>query len=161
MRTRCALRSDARSSCTTAKQWAASRVTVARSTADACALVVRRDWTQGVSSARKWLRKWTDEVAPLEALVRWLAARRCTIGRRLLGLWRDDGRPMHAAGLCAKRCALVAAVRRSMAHDARDCAAIVALNSRWRPPAGRRSGDVVTAGLISSRVWFGPVPGSP
>ncbi|KZT75475.1 hypothetical protein F511_47499 [Dorcoceras hygrometricum] len=29
------------------------------------------------------------------------------------------------------------------------------------PPAGRRSGDVVTAGLILSRVWFGPVPGSP
>ncbi|KZV24464.1 hypothetical protein F511_19095 [Dorcoceras hygrometricum] len=29
------------------------------------------------------------------------------------------------------------------------------------PPARRRSGDIVTAGLISSRVWFGPVPGSP
>ncbi|KZV13754.1 eukaryotic translation initiation factor 3a [Dorcoceras hygrometricum] len=29
------------------------------------------------------------------------------------------------------------------------------------PPAGRRSGDVMTAGLNSSRVWFGPVPGSP
>ncbi|KZV30680.1 hypothetical protein F511_41838 [Dorcoceras hygrometricum] len=35
------------------------------------------------------------------------------------------------------------------------------------PPAAapamlrRVSGDVVTAGLISSRVWFGPVPGSP
>ncbi|KZT75510.1 hypothetical protein F511_47465 [Dorcoceras hygrometricum] len=29
------------------------------------------------------------------------------------------------------------------------------------PPAGRRSRDVVTAGLISSRFWFGPVPGSP
>ncbi|KZT76344.1 hypothetical protein F511_46629 [Dorcoceras hygrometricum] len=31
----------------------------------------------------------------------------------------------------------------------------------WRPPAGRRSGDVVTAGLNSFRVWFGPVLGSP
>ncbi|KZV57271.1 hypothetical protein F511_33062 [Dorcoceras hygrometricum] len=30
-----------------------------------------------------------------------------------------------------------------------------------RPPLRRSSGDVVTAGLISSRVWFGPVPGSP
>ncbi|KZV06733.1 hypothetical protein F511_45785 [Dorcoceras hygrometricum] len=30
-----------------------------------------------------------------------------------------------------------------------------------RPPLRRCSGDVVTAGLISSRVWFGPVPGSP
>ncbi|KZT75953.1 hypothetical protein F511_47023 [Dorcoceras hygrometricum] len=30
-----------------------------------------------------------------------------------------------------------------------------------RPPLRRYSGDVVTAGLISSRFWFGPVPGSP
>ncbi|KZT76107.1 hypothetical protein F511_46868 [Dorcoceras hygrometricum] len=30
-----------------------------------------------------------------------------------------------------------------------------------RPPLRRCSGDVVTAGLISFRVWFGPVPGSP
>ncbi|KZV34266.1 hypothetical protein F511_20793 [Dorcoceras hygrometricum] len=30
-----------------------------------------------------------------------------------------------------------------------------------RPPLRRCSGDVVTAGMISSRVWFGPVPGSP
>ncbi|KZT75581.1 hypothetical protein F511_47393 [Dorcoceras hygrometricum] len=30
-----------------------------------------------------------------------------------------------------------------------------------RPPLRRVSGDVVTAGLTSSRVWFGPVPGSP
>ncbi|KZV06702.1 hypothetical protein F511_45817 [Dorcoceras hygrometricum] len=30
-----------------------------------------------------------------------------------------------------------------------------------RPPLRRSSGDVVTAGIISSRVWFGPVPGSP
>ncbi|KZT75832.1 hypothetical protein F511_47145 [Dorcoceras hygrometricum] len=32
---------------------------------------------------------------------------------------------------------------------------------RRRPPLRRVSGDVVTAGPISSRVWFGPVPGSP
>ncbi|KZT75956.1 hypothetical protein F511_47019 [Dorcoceras hygrometricum] len=30
-----------------------------------------------------------------------------------------------------------------------------------RSPLRRVSGDVVTAGLNSSRVWFGPVPGSP
>ncbi|KZV44855.1 hypothetical protein F511_17032 [Dorcoceras hygrometricum] len=30
-----------------------------------------------------------------------------------------------------------------------------------RPPLRRSSGDIVTAGLNSSRVWFGPVPGSP
>ncbi|KZV24000.1 hypothetical protein F511_43590 [Dorcoceras hygrometricum] len=32
---------------------------------------------------------------------------------------------------------------------------------RWRPSAGRRSGDVMTAAQNSSRFWFGPVPGSP
>ncbi|KZT76809.1 hypothetical protein F511_46168 [Dorcoceras hygrometricum] len=30
-----------------------------------------------------------------------------------------------------------------------------------RPPLRRVSGDAMTAGLISSRVWFGPVPDSP
>ncbi|KZV06899.1 hypothetical protein F511_45618 [Dorcoceras hygrometricum] len=30
-----------------------------------------------------------------------------------------------------------------------------------RPPLRRVSGDVVATGLISSRVWFGPVPSSP
>ncbi|KZV40418.1 hypothetical protein F511_43249 [Dorcoceras hygrometricum] len=30
-----------------------------------------------------------------------------------------------------------------------------------RPPLRRVSDDVVTAGPILSRVWFGPVPGSP
>ncbi|KZV15601.1 hypothetical protein F511_38848 [Dorcoceras hygrometricum] len=32
---------------------------------------------------------------------------------------------------------------------------------RCRPPLRRVSSDVMTVGLISSRVWFGPVPGSP
>ncbi|KZT76891.1 putative carboxylesterase 12 [Dorcoceras hygrometricum] len=46
------------------------------------------------------------------------------------------------------------------------CAA-AATSFRWwrhrrrRPPLRRCSGDVVTAGLNSSRVWFEPVPGSP
>ncbi|KZV06803.1 hypothetical protein F511_45714 [Dorcoceras hygrometricum] len=67
------------------------------------------------------------------------------------------------AGRGANRCAMI---------DARthDVAAERALRRtrifRWRrPPAGRRSGefsgDVVTVGLNSFRVWFGPVPGSP
>ncbi|KZV55335.1 hypothetical protein F511_43657 [Dorcoceras hygrometricum] len=46
----------------------------------------------------------------------------------------------------------------------RDCAALVARKNSLvaaPPPAGRRSGDVVAAGLNSFRVWFGPVPGSP
>ncbi|KZV07076.1 hypothetical protein F511_45441 [Dorcoceras hygrometricum] len=59
--------------------------------------------------------------------------------------------------------------RRPLRHDARaGCALVVSAcalaareNLEVAPPAGRRSGDVATAGLISSRVWFGPVPGSP
>ncbi|KZV26294.1 polyadenylation and cleavage factor4 [Dorcoceras hygrometricum] len=44
------------------------------------------------------------------------------------------------------------------------CAAVIFLRGGaavGRPALRRVSGDVVTAGLISSRVWFGPVPGSP
>ncbi|KZT75777.1 hypothetical protein F511_47198 [Dorcoceras hygrometricum] len=36
-----------------------------------------------------------------------------------------------------------------------------ALVARCRPPLRRVSDDIVTAGLNSFRVWFGPVPGSP
>ncbi|KZV17491.1 hypothetical protein F511_10878 [Dorcoceras hygrometricum] len=56
-------------------------------------------------------------------------------------------------------------VRHTMAHVGRamrDCAALVARKIlAAAPPAGRRSGDVMTAGLNSSRVCFGPFPGSP
>ncbi|KZV16909.1 hypothetical protein F511_23908 [Dorcoceras hygrometricum] len=46
---------------------------------------------------------------------------------------------------------------------ARRCACAVAIfrGGGRSPPAGRLSGDVATAGLNYSRVWFGPVPGSP
>ncbi|KZV49085.1 putative receptor-like protein kinase-like [Dorcoceras hygrometricum] len=57
-------------------------------------------------------------------------------------------RKLHAA-----RCARLRAASRAAA----------AFSWWWRrprPPLRRVSGDVVTA-LISSRVWFGPVPGSP
>ncbi|KZV06620.1 hypothetical protein F511_45898 [Dorcoceras hygrometricum] len=53
------------------------------------------------------------------------------------------------------------------ARARRDGARAAAASFSWwrrrlrRPPLRRVSGDVVTAGLISSRVWFGPVPGSP
>ncbi|KZT76191.1 hypothetical protein F511_46783 [Dorcoceras hygrometricum] len=52
---------------------------------------------------------------------------------------------------------------RGRAPRARPCAAAIFRGGgrRRRPPLRRRSGDVVTAGLITSRVWFGPVPGSP
>ncbi|KZT76473.1 hypothetical protein F511_46503 [Dorcoceras hygrometricum] len=53
---------------------------------------------------------------------------------------------------------------RATLHAA-SCAAAAIFVVVAPPPAGlplrRVSSDVVTAGLISSRVWFGPVPGSP
>ncbi|KZV33470.1 hypothetical protein F511_12984 [Dorcoceras hygrometricum] len=103
----------------------------------------------------------------------------------------DDGRPMHAAGLRARRCAWIAVVRRSKTHDG------WRMNARWsrdhrtlssdvaplrrdvargaarcrrdlrgggaagRPPLRRCSGDVVTVGLISSRVLVRACPGLP
>ncbi|KZT76608.1 hypothetical protein F511_46365 [Dorcoceras hygrometricum] len=61
--------------------------------------------------------------------------------------------------------------RASMARDCREPRAAlrrtIFLGGGGRRPASapamllRISGDVVTAGLISFRVWFGPVPGSP
>ncbi|KZT76653.1 hypothetical protein F511_46324 [Dorcoceras hygrometricum] len=46
---------------------------------------------------------------------------------------------------------------------ATSCAAVrfFRVAAAGRPPLRRCSGDVVTAGLILSRVLFGPVPGSP
>ncbi|KZT76496.1 hypothetical protein F511_46479 [Dorcoceras hygrometricum] len=72
---------------------------------------------------------------------------------------------------------------RKMLHHGREVAGLNGARCRWsaafchgrkrpcgarefrvavagRPPHRRCSGDVVTAGLISSRVWFGPVPDS-
>ncbi|KZV40594.1 hypothetical protein F511_09351 [Dorcoceras hygrometricum] len=43
----------------------------------------------------------------------------------------------------------------------RACGLYVVVATAGRPPLRRVSGDIVTVGLISSRVWFGPVPGSP
>ncbi|KZT76862.1 hypothetical protein F511_46113 [Dorcoceras hygrometricum] len=52
-----------------------------------------------------------------------------------------------------------------MMHAAvRSCCAAVRFSLvavAGRPPLRRISGDVVTAGLNSSRAWFGPVLGSP
>ncbi|KZT75906.1 hypothetical protein F511_47070 [Dorcoceras hygrometricum] len=58
----------------------------------------------------------------------------------------------HVAPLLARWCARPCA--RMRAREFRGGAA-------GRPPLRRFSDDVVTAGLNSFRVWFGPVPGSP
>ncbi|KZT76586.1 hypothetical protein F511_46388 [Dorcoceras hygrometricum] len=83
-------------------------------------------------------------------------ARRCTpLAAREGWPWREllrhDRRTLRAG-----RATLRAAVRGVLARDFVGGGAAVG-----RPPLRRISGDVVTAGLISSRVWFGPVPGSP
>ncbi|KZT75323.1 hypothetical protein F511_47653 [Dorcoceras hygrometricum] len=57
-------------------------------------------------------------------------------------------------------CASFTPLRGAVARGVR-AAAAAAIFVVVAPPAGCRSGDVVTAGLNSSRVWFGPVPGSP
>ncbi|KZT76175.1 phosphatidylinositol 4-phosphate 5-kinase 6-like [Dorcoceras hygrometricum] len=97
------------------------------------------------------------------------AARNAT-PRKLLRCWMGD-----AAGLLLRiivqRCAAPTPPAACRLCDAgslmcarprarvRSCGA---LDFSWRrPPLRRRSGDVVTAGLNSSRVLFGPVPGSP
>ncbi|KZT75599.1 hypothetical protein F511_47376 [Dorcoceras hygrometricum] len=115
-------------------------------------------------------------LAPLDASRNLAAA----AGRR----WAKLLDVMHAAGrrLAAGAPRLLAHDRRwsaqPVAHEAwrwhadgragatRWCAAAAAFFLWWRrrrrrPPLRRVSGDVVTAGLNSSRVWFGPVPGSP
>ncbi|KZV51319.1 hypothetical protein F511_07510 [Dorcoceras hygrometricum] len=82
----------------------------------------------------------------------------CTTSRKEAALSSATGR-----GSLADRCrCLDAPLGRRCASLARRCAcAALIFFVVAPPPAGRRSGDVVTAGLISSRVWFGPVPGSP
>ncbi|KZV39363.1 hypothetical protein F511_43805 [Dorcoceras hygrometricum] len=55
---------------------------------------------------------------------------------------------------CAAACVVVRAA-------VRPCGARNFHGGAGRPMLRRSSGDVVMAGLNSSRVWFGPVPGSP
>ncbi|KZV49495.1 RNA Binding protein [Dorcoceras hygrometricum] len=101
-----------------------------------------------------WRAMMSDVGRPLRAGV---APPRATMGeaaRCETPLLAGDGahslRVLHAA-----RCARLRAASR-----------VAAAFSWWRrrrrrPPLRRVSGDVVTAGLNSFRVWFGPVPGSP
>ncbi|KZV06639.1 hypothetical protein F511_45879 [Dorcoceras hygrometricum] len=84
-----------------------------------------------------------------------------TIVRWMLEAWRHGlvaGRPM-----CAIDGAHSRMKRRSCSGRARALVPprFFVAAAAGRPPLRRRSGDVVTAGLNSSRVWFGPVPGSP
>ncbi|KZV30485.1 hypothetical protein F511_25390 [Dorcoceras hygrometricum] len=89
---------------------------------------------------------------------------------------RETSRDVEEGGAAVQRAGRgpCAARRRTMAHDGarlrRTCCgrmrSLVPCDfdggaAAGRPPLRRVSGDVVTGDLISSRVWFGPVPGSP
>ncbi|KZT76146.1 hypothetical protein F511_46829 [Dorcoceras hygrometricum] len=66
------------------------------------------------------------------------------------------------AGRGANRCAMIDARTHDVAAEhALRRTRIFRVAAAGRPPLRRGSGDIVTAGLNSSRVWFGPVPGSP
>ncbi|KZV06876.1 DNA-directed RNA polymerase 2, chloroplastic/mitochondrial [Dorcoceras hygrometricum] len=88
--------------------------------------------------------------------------------------WRAVGRPLkHAGRRCAtldgrplRRWSTLRTLRCASRDGARAAAAFFMVATppspaAAPPPLRRVSGDVVTAGLNSSRVWFGPVPGSP
>ncbi|KZT76883.1 hypothetical protein F511_46091 [Dorcoceras hygrometricum] len=114
-----------------------------------------------------WLLGWSSAAAR--------GGRRCP--RKSLRFWptlgvplRNDGQQvarrwaaMHAAGV--RRCGVLVARKRAGRATLRagSCAAVRIFRVAAAAPAmlWRCFGDVVTAGLNSSRVWFGPVPGSP
>ncbi|KZV06582.1 hypothetical protein F511_45937 [Dorcoceras hygrometricum] len=80
---------------------------------------------------------------------RWLADAK-TPAAAHVGRWLRAGRVMRHAMRCGGGARLFAPRLISLVAAA-----------AGRSPLRRVSGDVVTAGLILSRVWFGPVPGSP
>ncbi|KZV07168.1 hypothetical protein F511_45350 [Dorcoceras hygrometricum] len=124
------------------------------------------------------LRAWSRTVdAPLPdacddggRFVASLGAARC---RALLRL--PPARPSHYGAMraalveasCAAGCARLQVAGRPTRDDARGLAHLLrrvkffVAAAAGRPPLRRCSYDLVTAGLILSRVWFGPVPGSP
>ncbi|KZV06959.1 hypothetical protein F511_45559 [Dorcoceras hygrometricum] len=81
----------------------------------------------------------------------------CTLADRWSSAGRTKWSTMGSAGRGDARRWMRARLHGDARGLAPACALAARVNSRWR----RRSGDVMTAGLISSRVWFGPVPGSP
>ncbi|KZT76510.1 hypothetical protein F511_46464 [Dorcoceras hygrometricum] len=75
-----------------------------------------------------------------------------TLKGAVLACWPIDLR--HHWRTLAARCAIAPRLSRVKFRGGRRPAAAQTMLRRI-------SGDVVTAGLNSSRVWFGPVPGSP
>ncbi|KZV06734.1 hypothetical protein F511_45784 [Dorcoceras hygrometricum] len=94
-------------------------------------------------------------------VARWLATRRCAVGRRFLACGETMGGRCTLLE-CNACSALVARMRTGRATlRAASCENFSLVAAADRPPLRRVSDDVVTAGLISSWVWFGPVPGNP
>ncbi|KZV13753.1 U-box domain-containing protein 42 [Dorcoceras hygrometricum] len=90
----------------------------------------------------------------------WAVGRRSARRGRTL---RAAGRPwgVDCATVGGRSARLCCDVARGVVHvPPRFCLLRGGAVAAGRPLLRRRSSDVMTAGLISSRVWFGPVPGS-
>ncbi|KZV36816.1 hypothetical protein F511_22851 [Dorcoceras hygrometricum] len=123
--------------------------------ARSCALLDAEESRAGRASCRCSMRDGGRSlplhVAPRRAT---MAGRRGAAGRH----WKLAGRATAARDLRT--------VLRRLGAASRTLSPFVMLvaaagRPSLRSPPRRVSGDVVTAGLNSSRVWFGPVPGSP
>ncbi|KZV42577.1 hypothetical protein F511_35704 [Dorcoceras hygrometricum] len=140
---------------------AARRATVAHEAAESCRPSRARD--------ARWPRSCGALATRLARGGRPLVARGCTLAVAAGRRWAALVEAMHATGcacfstMAAPLAGFVVRRWRVERRSCSGCARALAPHEFlwWRPPAGCRSGDVVTAGMISSRVWIGPVPGSP
>ncbi|KZV26228.1 hypothetical protein F511_43909 [Dorcoceras hygrometricum] len=132
-----------------------------------CTSAARLQCLSRASAARcraaivRWPHEWRD------------GGRRAPLLHRMVGRRLSRDVATRSGACCTKWPDVAAGVGDAWRRlvDAR-CALVAERRARCRrafcgggaagwPPLRRVSGDVVTAGLISSRVWFGPVPGSP
>ncbi|KZT76963.1 THO complex subunit 5 [Dorcoceras hygrometricum] len=112
------------------------------------AQTVARWTTAGSAASRRWFLEWSSAAAR--------GGRRCP--RKSLRFWPTPGRSPPRRWPASGE---------TMGGDARcwsaagRAPAAASFSCGGGAVGGRRFGDVVTVGPILSRVWFGPVPGSP
>ncbi|KZV07104.1 hypothetical protein F511_45415 [Dorcoceras hygrometricum] len=117
-----------------------------------------RDVEEGGGAIQRYWSRLVGRPLPLLG-----GGRRSTLARKSLR-WSDAGRKRWAATavMVDARCAMMRALAARLSPRRAPCDARESRGgAAGRPPIRRVSDDVTTAGLISSRVWFGPVSGSP